>query len=160
MKLQEYLVSKSVAFEVELHPDALDAQHLAHALHVTGRHVAKAVLLHADHGFIDVVAVLPATHKIDLSRLSAVLGGADVVLASEAEIAQRCPDCEGGVVPPFGSIYGMKTILDASLQDASEIHFAGSNRHVAIRLAMHDYLALEHPLVATFASPARGDAPA
>lgn len=39
-------------------------------------------------------------------------GGAEVSLATETEIAERCPDCEFGVLPPFGSQYNLKTLAE------------------------------------------------
>lgn len=157
MNIQDFLKSKGVPFEVELHPDAYDAQHLAQALHVSGKRVAKAVMVRANHGYVDVVAVLPATHRLDMPRLSAALGGAAVSLATEIEIAERCPDCEFGILSPFGSRYGMKTVVDGALAEAAEIHFAGNNHHEAIRMSYHDFEAIEHPLAANFSLPAVGE---
>src|SRR5262249_32776919 len=108
MKLQEYLADHQVPFDVMLHHDTYDSQHLAQAVHVPGRRVAKTVLLRMDHGFHYAVAILPATHLIDLEAAGKILGGARMELATEIEIAQRCPDCEMGVLPPFGSIYGLE----------------------------------------------------
>lgn len=151
MNVQEFLSAKQVPFAVQNHPDAYDAQHLAQSLHVAGRKVAKTVLVRANHGFRYVVAMLPASRDIDFSRLSAALGGAEVFLASELEIAERCPDCEMGVLPPFGSQYGLKTVADAELAADDEIYFAGNNHHEAICMKFQDFQKLEEPLVASFA---------
>lgn len=153
MNIQAYLRAHGVPFTVEQHAETFDAQHLAHALHEPGRHVAKTVLLRADHDFAYLVALLPATHHVDLALLSQVLGGAEVHLATEAEIDEHCPDCEQGVLPPFGSQYDMQTIVDESLTKADEIIVEGSTHHEAIRLKYHDFHALESPLVASFAVP-------
>jgi Ala-tRNA(Pro) deacylase len=71
MNWKSFLVDKGIAFEMVSHRDTYDSQHLAEAMHVPGRHVAKTVLLRADRGFAYVVAVLPATKLVDLQRLSA-----------------------------------------------------------------------------------------
>jgi Ala-tRNA(Pro) deacylase len=49
MKLQEYLKQHHVSFDVVTHPKTFDAQHLAQAVHVPGRNVAKDVLVRVDH---------------------------------------------------------------------------------------------------------------
>ena len=69
MKLQDYLTQHQVSFEVVPHPDTFDAQHLAQAVHVPGRNVAKGVLLRVNHPYRYVLAVLPATHRVDLDEL-------------------------------------------------------------------------------------------
>lgn len=151
MKTTQLLEKHGVPFEVVPHPEAFDASHLAEAAHTPGREVAKTVLLRADRGFRYLVAVLPSTHCIDFEALSEALGGAEVKLASEAEIAERCPDCELGVLPPFGSQYEAETIVDSSLAEDVQIVFEGCTHREAIRMRYDDFHETEHPLVATFA---------
>jgi Ala-tRNA(Pro) deacylase len=153
MKLQEYLLERRVPFDVLRHEDTFDSQHLAEAVHVSGRQVAKTVLLRMDHGYHYAVAILPATHLIDLEAVAQLLGGARMELATEYEIAQRCPDCETGVLPPFGSIYGLETVLDESLRSAEQIVFEANSHQEAIRMAGDDFMKLENPLVGSFARP-------
>jgi Ala-tRNA(Pro) deacylase len=149
--MKHFLQRRQVPFEVVTHPEAYDAQHLAHALHAPGREVAKTVLLRADHDYRYFVAVLPATHRIDFERLSEFLGGTKLELATEQEVSERCPDCEFGVLPPFGSHYGAQTIVDQSLSEDEYIAFESDSHTEAIRMKYADYYNFEHPLVARFA---------
>jgi Ala-tRNA(Pro) deacylase len=151
MTMKYFLQRRHIPFEVVTHPRAFDAQHLAQALHTPGQLVAKTVLLRANHDFRYIVAVLPATHRIDLDRLSEFLGGTSVALATEQEIVERCPDCEIGVLPPFGSHYGLETIVDESLTQDEYISFESETHTEAIRMKYSDYYNYEHPLVARFA---------
>ena len=151
MTMKHYLQKRHVPFEAIEHPEAFDAQHLAEALHTPGREVAKTVLLRADHKYSYVVAVLPATQRIDFAALSEFLGGMTIELATEVEIAERCPDCEFGVLPPFGTHYGAKTIVDESLTRDEYITFDSDSHSEAIRMKYADYYEFEHPLVANFA---------
>jgi Ala-tRNA(Pro) deacylase len=153
MKLQDYLHDRQIPFDVLHHEDTFDSQHLAEAVHVSGRQVAKTVLLRMDHGYQYAVAILPATHLIDLEAVGRLLGGARMELATEYEIAQRCPDCETGVLPPFGSMYGLETVLDESLRNATQMVFEANTHQEAIRMAGADFIRLENPLVGDFARP-------
>ena len=94
---------------------------------------------------------LPATKTIDFEKVSAALGGSRVELATEIEIMRHCPDCELGALPPFGSQYGMKTLVEESLGRDEEIVFEGNNHHEAFRMRYKDYRDIEQPLVARFA---------
>ena len=152
MKTQEFLQQHQANFQVVVHAEAFDAAHVAQATGTRGDEVAKAVLLRANHGFRYVVAVLPSTHRVDLDALSRALGGAQVQLASDTEVAQRCPDCELGVMSPFGSQYGAETIVDKSLTIDEEILFEGNTHHEAIRMKYADFCRIETPTVAEFAS--------
>jgi Ala-tRNA(Pro) deacylase len=97
-----------------------------------------------------VLAVLPADCKIDVQKVSQALGGAEVELATEAQVAEHCPDCEVGVLPPFGSQYGLQTIVDESLARQLEIVFEANNHHEAIRMSFEDYRRLENPTIISF----------
>lgn len=151
MNVQELLSDNHVNFETIPHRDVYDAQRLAQELHTPGREVAKTVLLRADHAYAYIVAVLPATKTIDFDKVSATLGGSKIELATELEIKKYCPDCEMGILPPFGSQYGMKTLVEESLTQNEEIVFEGNNHHEAIRMQYEDFHRIEEPLVARFA---------
>lgn len=151
MNVIEYLEEKNVPYEVLEHPHAVSARELAHSLDVPRERVAKTVLLRADRGFAYILAVLPGDRRVDLERVSRALSGAKLDLASEEEIDLHCPDCEPGVLPPFGSAYDMETLVDESLTHEENIVFTGNHRTEAIRMKYEDYACLEHPLVAHFA---------
>ena len=151
MNVQEFLNGRKVKYKAIAHRDIYDAQRLAQELHTPGREVAKTVLLRADHAYAYVVAVLPATKTIDFKKVSAALGGSEIELATELEIKEHCPDCEIGTLPPFGSQYGMQTLVEESLAKDEEIVFEGNSHHEAIRMRYDDFHQIEEPLVAKFA---------
>jgi Ala-tRNA(Pro) deacylase len=152
MNVDNFLSERNVAFDLIPHRDTYDAQRMAQVLHVAGREVAKTVLLRADGDYAYVVAVLPATKHIDLAKAGKVLGGTKLELATEVEIAEHCPDCEFGVLPPFGSQYNMRTLVDESLTEDEEIYFEGNTHHESIRMKFADFRRLEEPLIASFAT--------
>lgn len=146
MNIQEFLGRHDVPFEVMAHEATYDAQHLAQAVHTSGHHVAKTVLLRAG-GDNYVVAVLAATHSIDFGKVKAALETDSVALATEVEMANRCPDCEIGALPPFGSHYDLPTLVDEPLSHDEEIVFEGSTHSEAIRMRFEDFKKLENPKI-------------
>jgi Ala-tRNA(Pro) deacylase len=151
MNVATFLERGHYKFERVSHAPAYSAQRLAHELHVSGREVAKTVLLRANGGYQYVVALLPASKHVDFERVSKLLGGAKVELANEFDISAHCPDCDFGVLPPFGSRYGMTTIVDSSLAEDEYIWFEGNSHEEAIRIKFEDFRRLEQPLVGPFA---------
>ena len=150
MKIADFLQQEKVKFDLLSHRDTYNAQSMAQTLHVSGHHVAKTVLLRADDGRAFLVAVLPASRSIDLQLASQLLGGRRLELATEKEITEHCPDCELGALPPFGSYYGMMTIVDASLDEDEEILFEGNTHHESIRMRFEDFRHIEEPVVGHF----------
>ena len=100
MNIADFLKQEKVKFDLLPHRDTYNAQSMAQTLHVSGHHVAKTVLLRADDGKAYVVAVLPACRAVDLGLASLLLGGRQLELASESDIAEHFPDCELGALPP------------------------------------------------------------
>jgi len=149
MKLDEFLTGKHIAFQKLPHRPAYTANRMAQALHVPGHEVAKTVLLRTGAGY--AVAVLPATHRLDLDELRACLHDEHVDMASENDMDQLFPDCERGAVPPFGSLYRLPTLVDETLTRDEEIVFENQCHEEAIRMAYRDYEAVEHPRHARFA---------
>lgn len=150
MDIKDFLTKRGASFEVLLHEPTGSASRLAHSVHVSGANVAKTVLLRVNHGYRDVVAVLPASLRLDPERASQMLGGAEVKFGAEEDVANHCPDCERGVLPPFGSQYGMKTIADVTLAVADDIVFESNAHNEAIRMKWKDFVAIENPLVGHF----------
>ena len=145
MNVAEFLTKKGVEFDELPHADTYDAQHLAQELHVSGREVAKTVLLRTERGDFALV-VLPASRDVDFKKAAEALGEG-VALATEFDISQSFPDCEIGAVPPFGVEYGLQTIVDVSLAEDEQIVFEGNTHHEAFRIGFEDYRNLEQPLV-------------
>lgn len=149
MKLEQFLTEKQVSFEVLPHRPAYTANRVAQLLHVPGKEMAKTVVLRGDHGYI--LAVLPATCRVDIEEIRQELGEKRMEMASEDEMYQVFPDCEVGAIPPFGSMYRMPTIVDDTLTEDERIVFEGQNHEEAIGMNYRDFEAVEHPRRGHFA---------
>jgi Ala-tRNA(Pro) deacylase len=115
--------------------------------------VAKTVLVKAEGVYL--LAILPATSRIDLASLGHALGldPGEVKLAAANEIERVFHDCEPGTIPPFGQLYNLRTVADVSLQGAEVLVFRTNTRHLGIRMQFRDFERLEEPLRADFARP-------
>ena len=150
MDIRAFLRSQHIPFEMLLHQPMPSATRLARCMHVPGGRVAKGVLVRLESGY--ALAVLPATHRIDLPRLAEVLGNPDARLATEDEVERIFFDCERGALPPFGRLYGLRTVVDSSLAAWSDIIVEGNMRHEGLKLRFRDFEAAEGPIRARFAN--------
>lgn len=150
MKFEKFLEQSGVQFEKHQHPKAYTAQNLAHEEHVSGYMVAKPVIVKGDGGF--AMCVLPAPKHLDLERAAKVLHEPQVRLATETEMAQMFPDCELGAEPPVGALFGIKTIMDAQLEEDEYLVMQAGTHTDAIRIRRDDWQHLCKPIVASIAS--------
>jgi len=142
-RVREYLMTHGIPYEVTEHRTAYTAQEMAALEHIPGREVAKAVMLMADEDL--VMAVIAAPDHISMGKARAALAGNDVRLATEAEFGPAFEDCEVGAAPPFGSLYGVPTMIDSRLLQAETIVFAAGSHTHTMHMVMKDYLQAAAP---------------
>lgn len=147
-KLKEFLDKERIKYVSIIHSTAYTAQEVAASAHITGKELAKTVIVLLDGEM--AMAVLPANRKIVSQDLREVTGADQVKFASEEEFKQNFPDCETGAMPPFGNLYGMAVYAAASLAENEEIAFNAGSHTEVIKLAYKDFERLVKPKVVSF----------
>jgi Ala-tRNA(Pro) deacylase len=137
------LESSGIAYEILEHPQAFSDQDVAATVHVTGKEIAKTIVVNADGKF--VMAVIPAPHKLILKSLKELLGAKEVRLASEGELTGLFPDCEVGAMPPFGNLYNMPVYISTALKDRKEVIFNACSHTEVIKISYADFERLVQP---------------
>jgi Ala-tRNA(Pro) deacylase len=153
-RLKEFLDSHNIKYVVISHSVAYTAQGIAALTHISGKELAKTVIVKLDGSL--AMAVLPASSQVDLSRLKAVTGATIVGLASEPEFKDKFPDCQTGAMPPFGNLYDMPVFADESLTRDKEIAFNSGTHLELVRMAWDDFQRLVKPQMARFATGSIG----
>ena len=117
------------------HRRTTTARQEALAVGVREGDVAKTVILVAPTGFIR--AVVPASKHVDLTKVRDLVG-ADVRLATEAELVGAYPMFELGAVPPFGGPDGDTLILDVAVAERDSVVIEPGSHRESIRLKVDD----------------------
>ena len=149
--IKEFLESHQVPYQFCIHSPAYTAQGLAHVQHVSGKELAKVVMVVADDRMI--MTVLPGSHRVNLDRLGQILSARSIRLATEEEFRDLFPDCELGAMPPFGNLYDLRVYIDASFGREKEFFFQAGNHHEVARMAYAEYARLVNPVVGELTLP-------
>jgi Ala-tRNA(Pro) deacylase len=149
-KVKAFLDSNHVKYVVISHSKAYTAQGIAAVAHISGKELAKTVIVKLDGAL--AMAVLPASYQVDLTALKRKVGIKEAELASEREFKQHFPDCETGAMPPFGNLYGIPVYVDETLTEDDEIAFNAGSHHELIRMTYADFDRLVGPEVSSFSS--------
>src|SRR5688572_2020788 len=96
--LKEFLDQHHVKYLTIDHSPSYTAQEIAATAHISGKHLAKTVIVKIGSQFIMVV--IPATEHINFSQLKEWTGSKEVDLAKESEFKNKFPECEVGAMPP------------------------------------------------------------
>jgi Ala-tRNA(Pro) deacylase len=152
--LRSFLDSQGVKYLVISHSLAYTAQGVAALAHVSGKKLAKTVIVKIDG--ILAMAVIPASDHVDLDRLRTLTGSMVVELATEREFKDAFPDCETGAMPPFGNLYDMAVYADACLAENEEITFSAGTHRELVRMSWKDLVRLVRPSIdrLTYHAPA------
>ena len=127
-RLEDYLARKGAKYDLVAHPHSQTSIQTADYADIPGDRLVKAVVLEDGQG--KVIAALPATRSVHIGHLSTQLDRR-LRLADEDELPDLFPDCEPGAIPPLGPAYGLRMIVDRSLDAAREIYFeAGDHQHL------------------------------
>ena len=98
---------------------------------------AKAMLVKGKSGL--VLAVLAADRKVDWKLLAPLVGGKGARFANDDEL-REATGLTKGAVPPFGRLFGLRTIYDRSLLDVETVNFNAGSHTDSVSMAREDMI--------------------
>lgn len=147
-KLKEFLDSHNVKYVSMTHSPAFTSQEIAAAAHVSGKQLAKTVIVKIDGKF--AMVVLPAKDQINFNKLRELAGTSAVDLASETEFKDKFAGCEVGAMPPFGNLYDLPVFVSQELSHQDHILFNAGSHSELMQLAFKDFENLVKPKIVAF----------
>jgi Ala-tRNA(Pro) deacylase len=148
--LCDYLDREQIRYTVISHSPAFTAQEIAACSHISGRELAKTVVVRLDEKL--AMAVLPASCRVDLELLGELTGAVRVGLAAESEFRHCFPGCETGAMPPFGNLFHLPVFVAGELTEDEYIAFNAGTHTELIQMRYLDFERLVQPHVLDFAS--------
>src|SRR5258707_14515970 len=112
-KLKEFLDREKIKYVSIVHSTAYTAQEVAASAHITGKELAKTVIIELDGKM--AMAVLPANRKIVLQALREITASHEVKIASEDESRAKFPGREAAASRLLRNLYGMAVNLADTL---------------------------------------------
>jgi Ala-tRNA(Pro) deacylase len=137
--IEAHLRLKHPGFEHHVHPAVMTAQELAAVEHVSGRHVAKPVVVRMDGDL--ALAVVAAAERLNLAALEEATGLA-AELVGEGEFAARFGPCDPGAEPPL-ALFGVPIFMDAKLEQARWLLMPAGTHEDAVLLDTREWMACE-----------------
>ena len=148
--MKEFLDENGVKYVTFQHSPAYTAQEIAQSAHVPGKNLAKIVMLRVDDEM--AMAVVPASHQVNLESLKDAANANMVELANEQEFKGMFPDCETGAMPPFGNLYNMNVFVSKALAEDEAIAFNAGTHTELVGLAYQDFERLVQPKLGNFSA--------
>ena len=142
--VEDYLSRHGARYDVIAHPRSSHSAQSAAAAGIPGERLVKAVVLRDDDDDAVLLAVLPSTFSVHIGHLSEETHR-QLRLADEADLQSVFPDCSLGAIPPLGPAYGVRIILDDTLESHEDLYFeAGDHEHL-VHMTTPQFMALVGP---------------
>ena len=131
LTVQHYLDDHDIAYDVTMHKKTSSSASTADACRVSGDCLAKGVVVKREKGYL--LVIVPASRQVELEELGRWLKQ-PVELATEDEIGTLFPDCDKGAVPPVGAAYGLRAVVDKTLDVQDDIYFEGGDHRTLVHV--------------------------
>ena len=138
----EHLEQRGSAFELLPHRQAYTSTDEARALGIDAGEVLKTLAVRTGPGY--VLAVIPASRRLDLHLVREALGDHQARLASEEELGRDFPGYQLGALPPLGALVGSEVLIDPEVLEHDLVVFAAGSQTESVRMATRELFGGEH----------------
>lgn len=145
--VKNHLKKTKLAYETIQHRTVFTAYDLAQTLQHKLDEIAKTLLVKADNEYH--LVILPAAKRLDLGKLKKLLGAKKVSIAKEGEMKSKFGVAPGAITP-FGSLHGVKVVVDSSLAKAKSALFGAGSFTESLQVKVKDFIDKEKALVGSF----------
>lgn len=147
-RIEQLLIAQGVQYRVLHHEPVYTSEEAAAVRGTPLASGAKALVCKVDGEF--AMFVMPADRKLASGQVRKAMGVKSLRFASRDEVL-TLTGLTPGSIPPFGSLFGLKTYCDERLSENETINFNAGDHAVSLSLRCSDYLAVERPTLGTFA---------
>src|SRR5437016_8767565 len=141
-RLKTHLEQVGVPFTILRHEPVFTSEQAAAVRGTPLASGAKALVMKAGDDFL--MLVLPADRKLDSRKARSALGVKALRFASREEVEQLT-GLQPGSIPPFGSLFQLRTYCDSALAENPSINFNAGDHAISVQMPYADYTRLEQP---------------
>lgn len=117
-KLLSYLDKAKIKYKIVRHKTVYTAYDVAQTLGAKLGEIAKTLVVKADKNYF--LAILPASHKLDLGKLKKLVKAKKIEIAKEG-VMKKIFKIKPGALSPFGQIYKVPVYIDKGILKAKQI---------------------------------------
>jgi Ala-tRNA(Pro) deacylase len=137
----EHLEQRGSAFELLPHRQASTSTDEALALGIDAGEVLKTLAVRTGPGY--VLAVIPASCRLDLRLVRDALGDHQARLASEEELGRDSAGYQLGALPPLGALLDCALYVDPEVLGHDTVVFAAGIRTESVRIRTRELFGSE-----------------
>jgi Ala-tRNA(Pro) deacylase len=149
-KIIELLDQHGCEYTTQHHEPTRTSEESARVRGVSMHAGAKAIVAKGNKTGTNFLFIMPADFKLWSSQAKNACGEP----VSFETNPEKVTGCVPGSVPPFGSLFGLKTFVDPRLADNETIHFNAGSLTDSVSMPYAAYREIEKPIIVEIAKPA------
>ncbi|MEE2642948.1 MAG: YbaK/EbsC family protein [Planctomycetota bacterium] len=147
-RIRELLESRGISYELQEHQAVFTSQQAADVRGTSLESGAKALICKCDDTMN--LFVMPANRRLASKAIRKNYGWKKIRFATPEEVLELTT-LKPGSIPPFGSLFSLKTWCDSRMGDPGQINFNAGCHSTSISMNFSDYLEAENPFVGAIA---------
>ncbi len=146
-KLLKYLDNIKVGYKIVRHRTIYTAYDAAQTMRVKLGEIAKTLVIKADK--IYLLAVLPASQKLDLGKLKKIVKAKKIEIAKEG-VMKKIFKIKPGAITPFGEIYKVPVYVDKAMLRAKKVIAGAGTFEESVVMTAKNFLKATKGIVVNF----------
>jgi Ala-tRNA(Pro) deacylase len=144
--ITRFLDEQDIGYEVVEHRRTATAAAAARAAGISPDATAKTIALRDGENLL--LAVIPASQRLDLDKVRRVLGASDALrFASEEEMRSELDLFDVGAIAPLADLARATEVVDERLLEPETIMFSGGDHTHGVLVDPNDLLQVTQPKV-------------
>ena len=144
-RLAKFLTEKSIPYEVMKHEPVYTSEEAANVRGVSLSSGAKALICKTNDDY--VLFAMPGNRRLATKRVRKELRFKKFRFAREDELFELT-GLKPGAIPPFGSLWSIRTVCDLALAEEETINFNAGDHCISFSLSFKDFQKVENPRMA------------
>ncbi len=146
-KLLSHLDKTKIGYKIVRHKTVYTAYDAARTLGAKLGEIAKTLLIKADKNYL--LAVLPASHKLDFGKLKKLVKAKKIEIAKE-NLMKKIFKIKPGALSPFGQIYKVPVYIDKGILKAKKIIAGAGTFEESVAMTAKNFLKATGGIVGIF----------
>lgn len=146
-KLLSHLDKAKIKYKIVRHKTVYTAYDAARTLGAKLGEIAKTLLIKADKNYL--LAVLPASHKLDFGKLKKLVKAKKIEIAKE-NLMKKIFKIKPGALSPFGQIYKVSVYIDKGILKAKQIIAGAGTFEESVAMTAKNFLKATGGIVGIF----------
>lgn len=147
-QIKQMLGGLGIKYQTINHAPVITSEEAAKARNSSIASGAKSMVMKVDGQLL--MFVIPGDKKVDAKAIKAHLKAKDVEMAPK-DVVEEVTKVQIGGVPPFGSLFELKTYVDETLAENKQIYFNAGSKEISMKISHEDFVRAEQPEVGSFA---------